>query len=127
MRPYCDTPVPHFCWLKSSTSDLGGPAFAFAFTFEAFVLAVTLLLRFSLRVLAFRLVVLVFEPRLARAMIITTTPMPMTSMAASPPSIHQIALDFLRGSAAVGVCVHCCGGGGGGVVGRGVTTCGCGR
>ena len=94
----------HFCWLKSSTSESGIAAFAFALVFEtfalAFVLALTLLLRFSLRVLALRLLVLAFEPRLASAMIITTIPTPMTSSAASPPSIHQTALDFLRGGAA---------------------------
>ena len=104
-------------------------SFAFALVFEVFVLAVTLLLRFSLRVLALRLFVLPFEPRLASAMIITTRPTPMTSSAASPPSIHQTALDFLRGGGApVGGGVHCGaggGGGGGGVVGLGVT-CGCG-
>src|SRR6185369_10057083 len=127
----------HFCSLKSSTSEFGITAFAFALVFEtfalAFVLALTLLLRFSLRVLALRLLVLAFEPRLARAMTITTRPTPMTSSAASPPSIHQTAFDFLRtgGGAPVGGGVHCGaggGGGGGGVVGLGVTTgCCCGR
>src|SRR5215213_7413724 len=123
----------HFSWLKSSTSEFGIATFAFALVFEtfalAFVLAVTLLLRFSLRVLALRLFVLPFEPRLASAMTITTRPTPMTSTAASPPSIHQTALDFLRGGGAEGGGVHCVGGGGGGgaVAGRGVTTCCCGR
>jgi len=132
MRPYGDVPVPHFCWLKSSMKEEGRAAFAFALMFEAlaFALAVTLLLRLSLRVLAFTLV-FVFEPRLANAMIITTTPMPMMSTAASPPSIHQIALDFLGVGAPGGVGCHCGGGGGGGgggvVVGRGVMTCCCGR
>src|SRR6185369_11709594 len=112
----------HFSWLKSSTSEFGIAAFALALVFEtfafalAFVLALTLPLRFSLRVLALRLLVLPFEPRLARAMTITTRPTPMTSSAASPPSIHQTALDFLRGGggAPVGGGVHCGAGGGGG-------------
>jgi len=54
----------------------------------------------------------------------------MTMNAASAPSIHQTALDFFRGGAAAGVGDHCGaggGGGGGGVVGRGLTTGGCGR
>src|SRR6185369_414052 len=126
-------PMRHFCSLKSSTSEFGIVAFAFALVFEtfAFALAVTLLLRFSLRVLALRLFVLPLEPRLASAMIMTTRPTPMTSSAASPPSIHQTALDFLRDGVerGVGVGVHCGaggGGGGGGVVGLGLTTCGCG-
>src|SRR5215213_2596544 len=130
MRPYCELPVPHFCSLKLSTNELGIAAFAFALVFGAFAfaLAVTLLLRFSLRVLAFRLILLLFEPRLASATSITTTPMPITNIAASPPSTHQTALDFFRGGAAVGGGVHCGGGGGdAGVVGRGLTTCGCGR
>jgi len=88
-----------------------------------------LLGRFSLRVLSFRLDVLLFELMLANAMIITTIPMPMMNSAASPPSTHHTAFDFLRGGALGGGGVHCCGGGGGGgvVVGRGVTTSGCGR
>src|SRR5215217_4914166 len=104
----------HFCSLKSSTSEFGIDVFAFALVFETFALALTLPLRFSLlRVLALRLFALPFEPRLASAMIITTRPTPMTSSAASPPSIHHTALDFLRG---------------GGVVGLGMTTgCCCGR
>src|SRR5215218_2946433 len=134
MRPNCDVPMPpHFCSLKSSVSDVGVVAFAFAFAFETFALALTLLLRFSLRTLAFRLVLLLFEPRLANAMSITTMPPPMTSITASPPSIHQIALDFLRCGAVAGAGVHAGdgggwgGGGGGGVGGRGLTACGCGR
>src|SRR5215217_3363273 len=120
--------APHFCWLKSSTIEFGIAAFAFALVFDAFVFAETLLLRFSLRVLAFRLFVFPFEPRLANETIMTTRPAPITTSAANPPSIHHTAFDFLRGGAAVGGGVHCCGGGGGGgVVGRGLTTGGCGR
>src|SRR5215213_1835710 len=126
MRPYCESPVPHFLSLKLSTVEFGIVAFAFTFVFGTFALTVTLLLRFSLRVLAFRLFVL-FDPRLASAMSITPTPTPITTTAASPPSLHQIALDFLRGGVAAGAGVHWGGGGGCGVVGLGVTTCGCGR
>jgi hypothetical protein len=51
--------------------------------------------------------VLVLDPRLASAMIITTRPTPITTRAASPPSIHQRAFDFLRGGAAEGAGDHC--------------------
>jgi hypothetical protein len=47
-------------------------------------------------VFAFRLP-FVFDPRLASAMIITTSPTPITTRAASPPRIHQTAFDFARG------------------------------
>ena len=82
-------------------------------------------LRFSLRLFAFRLLLLLLAPKLARAISMTTKPMPMMKMAASPPKIHQTAFDFLRGAGA-GVGDHCgCGGGGGGggvgVVGLAVT------
>src|SRR5262249_7385081 len=125
----------HFSSLKSSTREFGIAAFAFelALMFEGGVFALTLLLRFSLRVLAFRLLVLLFELRFASTRTITSRPPPMTMNAASKPSIHQTALDFLRGGAAERGCgVHCGaggGGGGGGVVGLGLTTGGgcCGR
>ena len=106
--------------------DVGAAAFAFAlatFAFAtfalAFVFAATLLLRFALRVLA--VFVLVLDPRLANAMIITTRPTPITTKAVSPPSIHQRALDFLRGGAAEGAGVQCWGAGGGGAAGLGFT------
>ena len=71
------------------------------FVFEVltfvFVFAEMLLLRFSLRVFAFRLLLFAFAPRLASAMSITTRPTPITIAAASPPSIHHTAFDFLRG------------------------------
>ena len=51
-------------------------------------------------------------PRLARAISMTTRPTPMTTTAASPPRIHQIAFDFFCGGAAAGVGVHCGGGAG---------------
>jgi hypothetical protein len=71
-----------------------------------------------------RLALLGSDPRLARAITITTSPAPITSNAAKPPKIHQIAFDFFRG-ACVGVGDHCGGGGGGGGggdAGREVTT-----
>jgi hypothetical protein len=127
MRPNCPLPIPHFCWLKSSVSDVGREAFEFAFMLlGTLALTVTLLLRLSLRLVTLELLVFV-ELRLANAMIITTRPTPMIKTAASPPRIHQTALDFFRGGAAVGPGVHagggCAGGGGGGgCVGRGLTT-----
>ena len=84
-----------------------------------FVLTVMLLLRFSLR-FVLRLLLLLFAPRLANAMSMTTRPTPMTATAASPPNIHQTAFDFFCG-AGCGVGRHCCGGGGAGVVGLGLT------
>ena len=96
-------------------------AFAFEFEFEllVFAFAVTFALRLSLRAFTFELFVLV--DRLANAMTSTTRPAPTTIRAVSPPTIHQIALDFFRGGgAAVGPGVHC--GGGAGAGGRGVGT-----
>jgi hypothetical protein len=61
----------------------------------------------------------VFEPILANAISMTTSPTPITTSAAKPPRIHQTAFDFLRGGC-VGVGDHCCGGGGGGGGGAGV-------
>ena len=65
-----------------------------ALVFETFALAATLVLRFTL-LFALRLL---FEGlMLASAISITTNPAPITTSAANPPRIHQIALDFLRG------------------------------
>src|ERR1051326_3022607 len=122
--PYADEPVPHLFSLKSSVSEVGTVALTFAFvlllTF-AFVVTLALALRLSLRMFTFELLLLV--ERLANAITMTTRPMPITTSAVSPPSIHQIAFDFFRIGAAVGAGVHCCcggGGGGGGAVRRGV-------
>src|SRR5690242_18344063 len=135
MRPNADCPVPHFFSLKSSVNEAGTVAFALAFAFVlAFALVVTFALRFSLRTFAFELFVLL--DRLASAMTSTTRPTPIITSVMNPPSIHQIAFDFLRGGAAavgpaVGPGVHCCGGvagGGGAGVGRvGAVTAGSGR
>src|SRR5687767_126894 len=108
-RPNADEPAFHFCWLKSSVNDVGDPAFTFALPVFVLVLTTTLALRFVLRVLALRL--LFFDSRFANAISMTTRPAPITASAATPPSIHQTALDFLRGGGA-GVGDHCCGGGG---------------
>ena len=126
--------MPHFCSLKSSVSDAGATV-ALVFEFETFAFTVTLLLRFSLRLFAFEVLVLLFE-RLASTINITTRPTPITATAANPPRIHQIAFDFLRG-AIVGIGLtgggaHCggvcgVGGGGGGGVGRGLGAGCCGR
>src|ERR1044072_5181106 len=131
MRPYCPLPTPHFCWVKSSLSDVGREAeFEFALMLAGrLALTVTLALRLSLRFVTLELLVFV-EFRLANTMIITTRPMAMTTTAASPPKIHQTAFDFFRGGAAIaaGAGVHCGGcvgggvGGGGGCVGLGLTT-----
>jgi hypothetical protein len=71
----------------------------------AFVLATVFAFRFSLRLERFALLLtlLLLALMLASAMIITTSPTPIMPSAASPPSIHQMALDFLRGA---GVGVH---------------------
>src|ERR1041385_1314791 len=130
--PYADVPVPHLFSLKSSVNEVGTVALTFAFvlllTF-VFVVTFAFALRLSLRTFTFELLLL--ADRLANAITITTSPMPMMTTAMSPPSIHQIAFDFFRGGAAVGVGVHCCcgggGGGGGGAVRRGVVTGGSGR
>src|SRR6185436_12728009 len=107
MRPYGPLPTPHFCWLKSSLSEVGTETFEFAFVLGTLALTVTLLLRFSLRLVRLELLVLVVL-RLANAMIITTRPTPIIKTAASPPRIHQTALDFFRGGAlATGAGVHC--------------------
>src|ERR1044071_7962258 len=128
MRPYGPLPTPHFCWLKSSENDVGREAFEVAFVLGTLALTVTLVLRFSLRLVTLELFVLVVL-RLANAMIMTTRPTPIIKTAASPPRTHQIALDFFRGGAlATGAGVHCgcCGGRGGGdgdvTGGRGLTT-----
>ena len=65
--------------------------------------------------MAFALLLLfVFEPMLDSAISMTTRPIAITPTIATPPTIHQIALDFLRtatdGNDAGGG-VHCCLGG----------------
>ncbi len=70
-----------------------------------FVFTVTLVLRFSLR-FVLRLLLLLFAPRLANAMSMTTSPTPMTRTAASPPKIHQTAFDFFCGGGC-GIGRHC--------------------
>ena len=104
--------------------DVGVVAFALELVF---VFAVTLLLRFSLRLFAFRLLLFAFAPRLANATSITIKPTPITRTAANPPKIHQTALDFFCCTGGgVGRHCGCCacrcgGGGGGGAVGLGLT------
>ena len=64
----------------------------------------------------FVLLLLVFEPMLDSAISMTTRPIAMTPTIATPPTIHQIALDFFRAATAgneVGGGVHCCLGDGG--------------
>jgi len=129
IRPNFESPVPHFCSLKSSVSeDAKVLEFVFVFVFVLFVLAVVLVLRFS-RLFVFALLLLVFPPMLANAITITTKPMPITPSAARPPRIHQMAFDFFGGGATPGVGDHCgCvgggGGGGGAAEGRGGATSG---
>src|SRR4051812_24982709 len=103
MRPNCDTPTFHFLSLKSSAS--GPVGVTLALLLGTFALTMTLALRLLALVFALRLL-LVFEPRLASAMSITTSPTPITTIAARLPSIHQTAFDFLRG-ACVGAGEYC--------------------
>ena len=88
-----------------------------AFALELVFVFAMLLLRFSLRLFAFRLLLFALAPRLANATSITIKPTPITTAAASPPNIHQTALDFFCCTGG-GVGLHCgccgCGGGGGG-------------
>src|SRR6476646_9147916 len=114
IRPNRDSPVPQFCWLKSSTN-FAGRLFELVFgVVFALVLATTLAFRLSLWLTMFALFVLLalVALMLAKAIIITTRPIPITPSASSPPRIHQIAFDFFCG-AATGIGVHCCCGGGG--------------
>src|SRR5687768_5910850 len=121
IRPNCETPTFHFLSLKSSEN--GPTGRTVALVFGTFALTATLLLRLASRVFALRLLLFESDPRLASAMSMTTSPPPITTSAAKPPRIHQIAFDFLRGGC-VGDGDHCCcgGGGGGGGAGRGVTS-----
>jgi len=89
-------PVPHFASEKSSVNEVGRFALVLVLVL---VLAFAFALRLGVREFEYtRLVfVLVFEPRLANAMIIIIAPSPTMPTAMTPPSIHQIALDFFRG------------------------------
>ena len=78
---------------------------------------ITLALWFSFR---FKVPLFAFAALiLARAIIITTRPIPMIPNAATPPSTHQTAFDFFCGGAAAGIGVHCggCGWGCGWLIG----------
>src|SRR6476660_8505399 len=108
MRPNFDSPVPHLDSEKSSIREPGVRLLlAFGLDVLELIFETTLALWFSLR---FKLPLFEFAALiLARAIIITTRPIPMIPSAATPPSTHHTAFDFFRGGAAAGIGVHCCG------------------
>lgn len=93
--PNCELPTPHFFSLKSSVRTAG--VVVFVLPFEAFAFTVTLALLLTSRLLTFKLL-LFGELMLAKAIIMTTKPAPITNRAATPPRIHQIAFDFFGGA-----------------------------
>src|SRR5436190_3907759 len=111
MSPNFELPVAHFISEKSSLNEAGRVVAVFVFARLEFSLA----LRFATRLLVLALLELLpeFELMLASASSITVKPMAMIPRTAMVPSIHQTALDFLRGNAAgvtrvaAGVVDHC--------------------
>src|SRR6185369_1159158 len=104
MWPNFDSPVPHLGSEKSSIRD-PGVRLLLVLGLDALVFETTFALRFSLR---FKLPLFEFAALiLARAIIITTRPIPIIPSAATPPSTHHTAFDFFRGGATAGIGVHC--------------------
>jgi len=90
-----------------------GGKFASEFVFETlpFKFVLIFVFRLAIRELVFELLLLfVFEAMLASTISMTINPMATTPTMAPPPMIHQIALDFFRGTTPetdAGAGVHC--------------------